>query len=69
LPCIEGETSDNFRFSAVVAAFGQRLRNNEQIGEFDFADILALARESRGNDVHGYRAEFLKLVNLAKSLN
>ncbi|MEJ2692653.1 MAG: VWA domain-containing protein [Candidatus Thiodiazotropha sp.] len=63
------QTSDNFRFSAAVAAFGQRLRNSNQIGEFDFADILALARESRGNDAYGYRAEFMKLVNLSNSLN
>ncbi len=61
-------TSDNFRFSAAVAAFGQLLRNSEPLGDYDYDEVLALARQSRGGDEYGYRSEFLKLVNLAGSL-
>lgn len=60
--------SDNFRFAAAVAAFGQRLRNGQDIGDYSYDELLSLAQASRGEDKLGYRAEFLKLVGLAKSL-
>lgn len=63
-----GSTSDNFRFSAAVAGFGQLLLNSEAIGEYSYDQLLSLAKQSRGIDEFGYRAEFLQLVNLAKSL-
>jgi len=62
------KTSENFRFSASVAAFGQQLRGANYLKDFGYNDVLELARQSRGNDPFGYRGEFVKLVNLAKSL-
>jgi len=62
------KTSDRFRFSASVAAFGQQLRGADYLKGYGYSEILELARESRGNDPFGYRGEFVKLVNLAKSL-
>jgi Ca-activated chloride channel family protein len=62
------EASDNFRFSAAVAAFAQRLRGGDYTGEFDFTDITALANSARGKDPYGYRGEFVSLVGLAGSL-
>ena len=62
------ETTDNFRFAAAVAAFGQKLRGAKHIGDFGYADIRALARDSRGDDRFGYRGEFLQLLGLANSL-
>ncbi|MFT5111333.1 MAG: Ca-activated chloride channel family protein, partial [Parasphingorhabdus sp.] len=62
-------TSDRFRFSAAVAAFGEQLRGGIWQKDFDFDSILQLARTSRGDDPFGYRGEFLGLVNLAKSLS
>ncbi|PIE36631.1 MAG: hypothetical protein CSA54_03900 [Gammaproteobacteria bacterium] len=61
-------TSDNYRFSAAVAAFAQLLRGGEHTGQFSYADVLALARGARGEDRFGYRGEFLQLVGLADSL-
>ncbi len=61
-------TSDNFRFSAAVAGFGQRLRNSEQLGDYSYDEIASLAQQSRGDDLFGYRAEFIKLVKLASAL-
>ncbi|MGB5278757.1 MAG: VWA domain-containing protein [Gammaproteobacteria bacterium] len=61
-------TSDNFRFSAAVAGFGQLLRGGEHTDDFNFNDVLELARQARGKDPFGYRGEFITLVNLAKSL-
>jgi len=63
------KTSDRFRFSASVAAFGQQLRGANYLQNYSYTDILALARHSRGQDPFGYRGEFVKLVNLAKSLD
>jgi Ca-activated chloride channel family protein len=55
------------RFAAAVAAFGQILRGDSRVGSFAYEDVLALARAARGDDVYGYRAEFLGLVRLAES--
>lgn len=62
-------TSDRFRFSAAVAAFGQKLRGGKYTKDYNYDNILDLARNSRGNDPFGYRGEFISLVNLAKSLD
>ncbi len=62
-------TSERFRFSAAVAAFGQQLRGGKYLDAFSYDDILSVARGARGDDPFGYRAEFIKLVNLAKSLS
>jgi len=62
-------TSDRFRFSASVAAFGQLMRGGKYTGEYQLDDVLQLARESRGDDIYGYRSEFLSLAGLAKSLS
>lgn len=61
-------SSEHFRFSAAVAAFGQTLRGGKYTDEFNYDDILRLARHSRGSDPYGYRGEFLSLVGLAQSL-
>ncbi len=62
------KTSNAFRFSAAVAAFSQQLRGGEYTGTFSYSDIAQLANSARGQDSFGYRGEFIKLVNLANSL-
>jgi len=62
------ETSDNFRFSAAIAEFGLILRNSQYKEEASMEDVIAMAKDARGEDEEGYRAEFLKLVKLADSL-
>jgi Ca-activated chloride channel family protein len=59
------ETSDNFRFSASVAGFGMLLRNSEYKGTVNYDQVLSLARGSKGHDRDGYRAEFIRLVELS----
>jgi len=63
------QTSENFRFAAAVAAFGQLLRGGHYTGRFNYPSILDLARTARGADPSGYRGEFLALVGLAESLS
>ena len=63
-----GRSSDDFRFAAAVAAYGQKLRGGKHLGDYSYADIRQLASRSRGEDPFGYRGEFLQLVSLADSL-
>ncbi len=60
-------TSENFRFSAAVAGFGMMLRNSEYKGTISYPQVLQLAKASKGNDADGYRAEFIRLVELSES--
>jgi Ca-activated chloride channel family protein len=56
------------RFSVAVAAFGQKLRDEDATAKFGFDKIAEIATAARGSDPFGYRAEFLSLVRLASSL-
>jgi Ca-activated chloride channel family protein len=61
------ESGTGLRFSAAVAAYGQKLRNNPNLADTTWSAIESWADKSRGDDV--YRAEFLKLVKLAGFLS
>ena len=65
---LEG-TSDNFRFSAAVAEFGLLLRDSDHKGEATYDQVLTLAQASVGQDVEGYRREFVELVETAQLLD
>ena len=56
------------RFAAAVAGFGQLLRGGRYTGGYGYDDVIALAQGARGEDPFGYRAEFVALVRLARSL-
>ena len=59
---------DDQRFAVAVAAFGQRLRGEQQVADYGYGDIATLAEGARGADPDGYRAEFVKLVRMAEAL-
>lgn len=58
-----GQASNNLRFAAAVAEWGMLLRNSRYKGGADFENVLALARDARGEDLDGKRAEFINLVS------
>ncbi|NQT39129.1 MAG: VWA domain-containing protein [Planctomycetes bacterium] len=60
--------SKDFKFASSVASFGMLLRNSQHKGDATYAAVLEIATEGKGADVHGYRAEFLQLVEQAKKL-
>ena len=64
-----GTGSESLNFAASVAAFGQKLRGGKYLESMTYDDIEELARNSRGNDPHGYRGEFMQLVALAGTLD
>jgi Ca-activated chloride channel homolog len=56
-------------FAAAVAEFGMLLRNSDFKADATWADAVKLATAHRGDDPDGYRAEFVRLVELAASLD
>jgi len=60
--------SNNLKFAAAVAEFGMVLRDSEYKGSASFEEVLKLAQESKGVDLEGYRAEFIRLVEKAQAI-
>jgi len=58
----------NLGFASAVAEFGMLLRNSTLAGTGNYSSVLSQARAFRGEDPEGYRAEFIKLVDLAAGL-
>jgi len=62
------QADTDLKFALAVAGWGQWLRSSSLIGDFSPDKILDLARDARGADRYGHRAEFLRLVELSASL-
>ncbi|UJF21391.1 vWA domain-containing protein [Shewanella sp. OMA3-2] len=62
------QASDDFRFAAAVAGFGQLLNHNHYVHNTDYAKLIALAKTGLGEDNFGYRHEFVQLMRTAKLL-
>jgi Ca-activated chloride channel homolog len=65
----EAPMSANLAFASAVAEFGMLLRNSEHKGTASYSSVAARARSFRGSDPEGYRAEFIKLTDLAAALH
>jgi len=63
------QSSDDFRFSAAVAAFGLKLCHSEYINDFRYDQIERIAAGALGSDPGGHRAEFTGLVRQAETLS
>lgn len=63
------DADTDFRFAVSVAAWGELLRDDRYMGNFSYEDVLELARNSRGKDHFGYRAEFIGLLELSEGLD
>ena len=63
-----GPASSDQRFAAAVAGFGQLLRGSVYTGGWTWADAIALAEATTGDDPFGYRREAVTLMRLAESL-
>jgi Ca-activated chloride channel family protein len=62
------DASADFKFAAAVAGFGMTLRDSPHKGQLTLAEVLEWGRAGLGQDVGGYRAEFLTLVEAADRL-
>lgn len=63
------KASNTIQFASAVAEFGMLLRDSQFKGEADFSKMIARANYSKGYDLEGYRAEFIKLAKRARSLS
>jgi Ca-activated chloride channel family protein len=62
------DASEDFRFTASVAAFGMLLRKSEYAGNWTMSDVQRIASEAKGDDPHGLRGEFIAVVSKAAEL-
>jgi len=63
------KASDDMKFSTAVAWFGLKLRDSKLIANKSSDDIASLAKQGLSNDVDGYKAEFVRLVETSKQFN
>ena len=61
--------SESMRFASAVAGFGMLLRNSPNAGSLSWPQVIALARGARGDDPEGYRTDFLRLAEIAATLD
>ncbi len=62
------ESSPDLQFAAAVASFGMLLRGSQYRGMSSYDAVLEIAESAKGDDKHGYRAEFVQIVEQAKPL-
>lgn len=61
--------SMDFKFVASVAGFGMLLRNSEYKGLLTYPEVQKMAKDSRGDDEDGYKAEMARLIQTAGTLS
>jgi Ca-activated chloride channel family protein len=61
-------TTADFRFASAVAEFGMLLRNSSFKQKSNFDQAISIAKAAKGKDDDGYRAEFVRLAESARSL-
>lgn len=64
-----GSAGTEAQFAAAIAGFGQLLRGDTELGDWGWAEAIALANANRGADPYGYRTEAVQLMRLAESLS
>ncbi len=63
------QASADFKFAAAVAQLGMLLKQSEYAQNSNFDTLIQLAKESKGKDENGYRAEFIQLAENAQLLS
>jgi len=62
------DASPDTQFAAAVAEFGMLLRNSKYKGTATWKDVAALAKAMQGEDVEGYRAELLRMIDSSRAV-
>ncbi|MDR1940872.1 MAG: VWA domain-containing protein [Endomicrobium sp.] len=60
------KSSNDMRFAASVAQFGQILKNSDYKGDMTIEEVISEAKKSKGSDDEGYRADFIKTLEMYK---
>ncbi|QKJ32435.1 von Willebrand factor type A domain-containing protein [Mucilaginibacter mali] len=61
--------SADYRFAAAVAEAGMLLRESDYKANATFDQAIKIAKAAKGNDEEGYRSEFVRLMQSARSMN
>jgi len=61
--------SDDFRFASSVAAFGMMLQDSKWRGAMTYTGVLDEVKKGVGLNAQGHRAEFIELVERARTLS
>jgi Ca-activated chloride channel family protein len=64
-----GAPSESMRFASAVAGFGMLLRGSPYAGSLTWPRVVALARGARGDDPDGYRADYIRLAEVAGEIS
>lgn len=62
-------TNVDVQFSAAVAAYGMVLRDTEHKGASTYEMVIDMARSAKGEDIDGYRAAFIQMVDMTALLD
>lgn len=68
LSSLKKKPSEDFKFATAVAMFGQLLKDSDFKGNGNYARVISLAQEGIGNDKHGYKKEFIRLVSSVEQM-
>jgi Ca-activated chloride channel family protein len=60
--------SAHLGFAAAIVQFGMLLRNSEFKGSASYDEARSLAERFKGDDAHGHRAEFVRLIGMAEAI-
>ena len=63
------EPSVDFRFASAVAEFALLLEDSKHKGDASFAKLIERARNAKGEDCEGYRAEFIRLAETVELMD
>jgi len=66
---INKKPSSDFKFIMAVSMFGQLLRESDFKGNSSYDKVIELANNGIGTDPHGYRREFVRLVESVNQLD
>jgi len=60
--------SDDYNFAQSVAGFGMLLRKSEYKKDLNYQILIETAKKSKGKDEEGYRAEFIRMMEMGELL-
>ncbi len=63
------KSSDDMRFAASVAQFGQIAKDSQYKGSMTIDEVIQTAKKAKGSDEEGYRADFIKMLEMYKINN
>ncbi len=59
---------DDFQFATAVAEYALILKDSRYASDASFDSLIERAKDAKGKDEFGYRAEFIQLAELAEAI-